>query len=401
MQALLRRLPTFHLPYVVNVSPKVLPEGYRYVLAIPSGKKVVVWCTYREGTDDDMCYLLQPAMRGYEKEEDEEAKAKAKEAKEEEEEEAKEAKEVKWKKGRDAAQLYTVLRELPFPKKEQPVYLAKGSLAYGTYHDLDSGQKGRQGTVVLEDLLWYAGVDVRPFDLDQKRRLMMDWIDRWSLQDELPLALPHGAELAASASVASAYHLLQQGIVYPVHHLEVRSTHGGKPHLLLQPQPQHRHHDDNTDKDKDNQKDKVPFLFKKPIVYRKHKPQYRLATVFDVTADAESDLYHLYCGSSSSCSSSPDIYCGLAGVPTLATSQWLQRLFTYPPSANKRRKVVPSTYCPDEDSDQDDDDNGDEIKQDPTQTKVRMECWFHGAFQKWVPLRVVSPTTPLVDVTRL
>jgi hypothetical protein len=386
MQALLRRLPTFPLPYVINVTPKVLPEGYRYAVAIPSGKKVVVWCTYRDGTDDDMCYLLksrgQQDTVGGPSESEEELDDPIQEGTTPNNNNNNKANNKEPKAKPNAAQLYALLQEWPFPRKEQPVYLAKGSLAYGTYHDQGSG------TVILEDLLWYAGVDVRPFALEQKQRLMMDWIDRWPLHDKLPLALPHGAEVA---SLASAYQLLQQGTVYPVHHLEVRSTHGGRPHLLLQPQSQHR-----EQKEKDKEKDdKVPFVLKKSIVYRKHKPQYKLATVFDVMADAESDLYHLYCASSASASS---VYCGLAGVPTLATSRWLQRLFAQT-SSNKRRKVIPSTYCPDEDSDPDDDDEGKETND--TVTKLRMECWFHGAFQKWVPRHVVSPTTPLVDVNRL
>lgn len=377
---MLRRLPTFPLPYVVNVAPKVLPEGYRYAVAIPAGKKVVVWCTYRDGTDDDMCYLLK--SRGQKEDVPDDPMIQE------------ETVNNNHNNNNEEAKLFTLLQEWPFPRKEQPVYLAKGSLAYGTYHDpVTHGG----GTVILEDLLWYAGVDVRPFALDQKQRLMMDWIDRWSLHDKLPLALPHGAEVA---SLASAYQLLQQGTVYPVHHLEVRSTHGGRPHLLLQPQSQHR---EQKDRDKEKE-DKVPFVLKKAIVYRKHKPQYKLATVFDVLADTESDLYHLYCASSASASAS-SVYCGLAGVPTLATSRWLQRLFAQT-SSNKRRKVVPSTYCPDEDSDPDDDDeeekeNENEKETNDTVTKLRMECWFHGAFQKWVPRRVVAPTTPLVDVNRL
>lgn len=109
------------------------------------------------------------------------------------------------------------------------------------------------------------------------------------------------------------------------------------------------------------------------------KPQFRHKTVFQVVADVQFDIYHLYAEGANRLPA----YCGLLGMPTYKTSVFMNSIF------RKIRENRNLDYI-EESDDEDDFENTDDTKYVDLEKVANIECAFHSKFKKWVPLRITN-----------
>jgi len=120
------------------------------------------------------------------------------------------------------------------------------------------------------------------------------------------------------------------------------------------------------------------------------KPQFRQPAVFQVVADVQFDIYHLYAYGSNGLPT----YCGLLGMPTYKASVFMNSIF------RKIRENRNLDYI-EESDDEDDFENTDETKYVDLEKVANIECVFHSKFKKWVPVRLVGENERIVPIGRL
>jgi hypothetical protein len=120
------------------------------------------------------------------------------------------------------------------------------------------------------------------------------------------------------------------------------------------------------------------------------KPQFRKNTVFQVVADVQFDIYHLYAEGANGLPA----YCGLLGMPTYKMSVFMNSIF------RKIRENLNLDYI-EESDDEDDFENTDDTKYVDLEKVSNIECAFHSKFRKWVPLRLVGENERAVPIGRL
>lgn len=116
------------------------------------------------------------------------------------------------------------------------------------------------------------------------------------------------------------------------------------------------------------------------------KPSYRYPAVFNVTADQQLDLYHLYAFKQSN----PSVYCGLAGVQSLKTSMFMNRVF-------RRIRENDNLDLAEESEDESDFENTDANKYVNLDAVVRVECIFNQKHKKWIPVRLSNDKLIHID----
>ena len=120
------------------------------------------------------------------------------------------------------------------------------------------------------------------------------------------------------------------------------------------------------------------------------KPQYKYRTIFQVTPDIQYDIYHLYaCKKQNSM-----VYYNVAYIPNYNTSVMMNRLF-------RNIKENENLDAIEESDDEDDFQNVMEDKYVDLEKTLRIECQFHPKFKRWVPLRVVNPSSKVVHISQL
>ena len=120
------------------------------------------------------------------------------------------------------------------------------------------------------------------------------------------------------------------------------------------------------------------------------KPQFRQLSVFQVVADLQFDIYHLYAEGANGL----PIYCGLMSMPTYKASVFMNSIF------RKIRENRNLDYI-EESDDEDDFENTDETKYVDLEKVANIECVFHSKFKKWTPVRIVGDHEKIVPIGRL
>ena len=120
------------------------------------------------------------------------------------------------------------------------------------------------------------------------------------------------------------------------------------------------------------------------------KPQFRQKTVFQVVADVQFDIYHLYAHGPNGL----PIYCGLLGMPTYKMSVFMNSIF------RKIRENRNLDYI-EESDDEDDFENTDDTKYVDLDKVATIECVFHFKFKKWTPVRLVGENERVVPIGKL
>ena len=120
------------------------------------------------------------------------------------------------------------------------------------------------------------------------------------------------------------------------------------------------------------------------------KPQYRMAAVFQVTADIQFDIYHLFAYGKNKL----PVYYNVAYVPNYKSSVFLNGLFR---NIRENRNL---DYI-EESEDEDEFENIKEDKYVNINKILLMECVFNNKFKRWIPLRVVDKYSKVVHISQL
>ena len=121
-----------------------------------------------------------------------------------------------------------------------------------------------------------------------------------------------------------------------------------------------------------------------------NKPQYRMRTVFQVTADIQYDIYHLNAYGQQK----KMVYYNVAYIPNYKTSVMMNRLF-------RTIRENENLDAIEESDDEDDFQNVTEDKYVNLQKTLLMECQFHPKFKRWVPMRVMNQQCKVVHISQL
>jgi hypothetical protein len=120
------------------------------------------------------------------------------------------------------------------------------------------------------------------------------------------------------------------------------------------------------------------------------KPQYKFRTIFQVTADIQYDIYHLFAYGKQKTT----IYYDVAYIPNYKTSVLMNRLF-------RNIRENENLDAIEESDDEEDFQNISEDKYVDLQKTLFIECQFHTKFKRWIPLRVINNPCKVVHISQL
>lgn len=334
-EQIMKRFPAFELSYE-TISHKKVSSLYNTCFAIPQGKKCFAWFTFLG--EEDVCFVFDL--------------------------------------NREKKIIKTYRYSVNFA---QP--LALGTVFYGTFLEEE------RPFFVIEDIFYYKGINLKNTNIYQKLDFTKDALGQIkSESSNLYFALPLFWDSVQSSefvpeSIIPANQI--NNIGYTVHHLQYRALYETVPFINVQlSRPGLTNVPAPTKKLTDVQISTVTPDYS--------KPQFNYPTAFQVRADLQFDVYHLYAYGQSG----EPVYYGLAGIPNYKTSVFMNSLF------RKIRENLNIDFI-EESDDEEDFQNGAEDKYVDLEKKLVMECTFHKRFKKWIPLRVVDARTRLVHIGKL
>lgn len=325
-KTVLQRFPKFELSYETISHKKVSSEKYDIAIAIPQGKKNFAWFSFHE--NKNVCYLFEL--------------------------------------NRDKKIAKTTLKTIKVDDS-----LALGTILYGTLLENEFP------VFLVEDIYFYKGICVKNFVFSQKIGIIETMFQNIKNHPELSFALPYIWKWNDNDNE------IPQKIIditgYPIHHIQYRSFNEIMPYVNL------------STKQKTETKIIIPQTrWKVSHRFDYSKLQYKHPTVFEIKADVQFDIYHLFAyGENKS-----RIYCGISGIPTYKTSVFMNSQFRNI-RENKNLDYI------EESDDEDDFENADFSKYVNLDKTVIMECVFHNRFKKWVPVRLANPRSPIIHISRL
>lgn len=324
---LMKRFPEFELSYETMCHTKV-PNEYNLAIAIPTGRKVFVWFSYRVA--EDVCYILD----------------------------------INKDKKIVGASI------IPFCYENNEPTLAYGTILYGTIFETPRNPYS-PSYILVEDVYYYKGLKLKTFLLREKYEIMSKFFNiitpfnggKWRFR--LPIMWP----------IEDNNIVNYDTIPYQVHHIQYRVYDDTKPHLnvLVNRRPVIEPPQNGDISTAIYEKDKVPFKF----IFSKR--QYNETTIFQVRADIQYDIYHLYMYGMNKV----PVYYDLALIPNYNTSVFMNGVF------RKIRENRNIDYI----EESDDEEDFENIKIDKyvdLNKRVLMECVFNRKTKKWVPLKVVN-----------
>ena len=343
---LIRRFPDFELSYE-TISHNKVSNKYDICLAVPIGKKCYMWFTYNG--KNNVCYLLD------------------------------------------------INREKKISKaKNMPIIfdgdLSIGTIVYGTLWSPSSEEdNNNRNLFIVEDILYFKGIPMKtePFGsrLGFIYQLMNKTKQCFLTNDHLVIApsTMWKVELNEKMWEFPTYipGQIQNNIAYQVHHIQYRSSSEVMPYLnvniskKMQPKPVIQ------------QTSMAETVMRLPRLDFS-KPQYKQKTVFQVRADVQNDIYHLYAYGKNN----QPVYYGIAYIPGYKSSVFMNSLF------RNIRENINLDYIEESDDEENFQDMRDNKYVDLNK-KVIMECAFHTKFKKWVPLRLVDSRCKVIHIFKL
>ena len=239
--------------------------------------------------------------------------------------------------------------------------LAYGTMLYGTIIP-------ETNAFIIEDVFIYKGQSMRCMNFGEKSYYIHDFLkNHMPVSDELIFAMPvfwFDVEVP------------DYEIPYEIHHIQYRSLTSIVPYLNVQ-----------LNRKPVLDKNVTPTLVKKSNVYPNFtRPQYKYATVFQVTADTRYDIYNLFaCG---------DVFYNVARVPDYKTSVMMNKLF-------RKIRENDNLDLVEESDDECDFENTEEYRYVDLTKSVLMECVFNPKFKQWTPIRIADPSSRIVAIGQL
>ena len=337
---IIERIPSFEASYETS-SYSGFTKDYDVVMAIPLAKKNFVWFTFFK--EYDVTYLIDLN---------------------------------KEKKMTKATRINKV--------KNNPLSL--GTLLYGSYIvDDDTDVQ----YFVIEDVYLYKGIQLNNIHFIDKLLYIKEIIDiTKKLEFDVVFTLPVMWKFLYS-SVDDIYSVIPENIynkiAYPVHHIQYRTLENIKPHINITLNKKFNF-TDNIDTSKNSMKKILSARYDMDF----SKPQYKYNTVFQMNADIQFDIYHLYAFGKNNSS----VYYNISYIPDYKTSVYFNSIF-------RNIRENDNLDLIEESDDEDDFQDVSLDKYVDTNKIVNVECYFHFKFKKWVPIKVVDNKQKIVHISRL
>lgn len=336
---LLRRYPKFELSYE-TMSQKGNLNNYNICMAIPNGKKIFVWNTYYNSID--ISYLLEMNRE---------------------------------KKINKA----TIIKKYPIHS------MSHGTIVYGTYITEENYNKQ---FMIIEDIYYYQGIFIKNIPYQNKLAYIKQYIISMNeIEHDIIFALPYMWNYE-NKDIELPYNIepnILNIIGYVPHHLQYRSLDNIVPYI-------------NVSFNKINlttPKISSKTVFDMPIYRSRYtmdfnKPQYKYNTIFEVKADMDYDIYHLFAYGAKA----KPIYYSVMYIPDYKTSVMLNKVF------RKIRENENLDYI-EESEDEDDFQNTEVDKYVDLKKIARFECKFHRKFKKWYPITNNLNNSRIVHINKL
>jgi hypothetical protein len=335
----MNRFPKFELSYE-TISHKKVPESHQVCLAIPHGKKAFIWFTFFK--NEDVCFFMELG------------------------------------KDKKVTRIKTINNKVQMK-------LALGTVIYGTVYE-DPQIESKTIQFIIEDVFFLEGIPLKKLTFGEKLGFVEAFLQNNNkipldnVYFSLPVMWKRGLEEDNEIPVS-----LNKIVSHQIHHIQYRTLNTISPYLnvligrkigstpILEP---------------------ISDLFIPPAVprYDFSKPQYKMTGVFEVKADLQYDIYHLY-AYGEKCKK---IYYGLAYIPNYKTSVFMNGLFRNI-RENKNLDAI-------EESDDEEDFQDSRIdKYVDLKKTMSVECVFNQKFKRWTPVRTVKlgPNTKIVHIGRL
>jgi hypothetical protein len=351
---LLNRFPKFELSYE-TVSHKKVSNTDSIAIAISLGRKYFIWHTYKPGSNEDVCYLI-----GLDKDK----------------------------------QICSV--EPRTVRKETPAKYKFGTIVYGTIyeHQRVNSEDSLLKIFIAEDIYYHCGVNLSNLCFGDRIGFLREFVIASNSQDiALPIMWYVDGGKEQLPIIPPEF---GQNIGYTVHHIQYREIRRVAPYINVAIP----------------KKGTIPMAISAPISSAKvaqkitatsvmnpipkfdfSKPTYRYPAVFNVTADPQLDLYHLYAYGGGGSRNEP-VYCGLACVQSLKTSVFMNKLF-------RRIRENDNLDLAEESEDDDDFENTDTHKYVNLDAIIPIECAFNQKHKKWMPVCLANKNEKVIHIEKL
>jgi len=350
---LMKRLPDFELSYE-TISHNKVSDKYDICLAIPVGRKCYAWFTFYE--NKHVCYLFDLNR------------------------------EKKISRGK---RINTTFEST----------LSLGTIVYGTFwsSSSDDGQEesfanatSLKNWFIVEDILHFQGISMKNANFGERLGFLQQFMEKSNrksygkdFKDPMLFALSvmWRVDEKNSDPTGNIPNNIQQQIAYPIHHIQYRSSHEIMPYLNA-----------NINRKVQPKAANIvnPATIYAPVRMDLSKSQYKFKTVFQVYADTQYDIYHLFAYGKNN----QPVYYGISYIPSYKTSVFMNSIFRNI-RENKNLDYI------EESEDEDDFQDMRENKYVDLEKKVLLECSFHTKFKRWVPLRLVDSRSKIVHIHKL
>jgi hypothetical protein len=346
----LKRFPQFELSYE-TISHKKISQPYDICIAIPFGKKVFLWMTFRG--KDDVCFLLET--------------------------------------NKDKKIIKSTISNIQFHPS-----LALGTVLYGTIITVNEKQ-----WFICEDIYFYKGVPLKKSKCLERlaftEKVMLETKRKHASSDEIVIMMPVLWKYLEKQNVENAPTIpeeIVQTINYSTHHVQYRSSNETMPYLnviinkklgtVTASIPPSKIVDLTTNRHVLPQYETANFF---PDFV---KPQYKTPTVFHVTADIQYDIYHLFAYGKNK----KLVYYNVAYIPNYNSSVFMNDLFRNI-RENKNLDYI------EESDDEEEFQKTEEDRYVDLKKNLLMECQFNYKFKRWVPKKVVHISSKVVHIENL
>lgn len=326
---IMKRFPKIELSYETIPHKKVSPT-YNICLTILQGKKGYIWFSFYD--DKDVCFFMEINR------------------------------ENKVSKMR--------IIDMKFDR-----HLSLTTILYGTLVETE----GKKPIFVVEDILFYKGITMKSIFFNEKlgfleRIFKEDIIE--NKKNSMILSLPAIWYINEKTDYDCMYYIPEfwksRMTKFQIHHIQYRCLTETSPYMNVFNQ--------NVFTNANAKKEIIcKPMNTKHIIENFTKPQYKLPTVFLVSADIQYDIYHLFVYGKGS----QTMYYNVAYIPNYTTSVFMNRIF------RKIRENENLDYI-EESEDEEDFENTAEDKFVDLQKTVMMECIFSVKYKKWIPKKIVN-----------
>jgi len=351
---LTQRLPTIELSYETIPHRKV-SAAYNICLAIPQGKKGYLWFTYYG--EEDICFFMEL--------------------------------------NRDKKVARMRIVDFEYDRG-----LCLGTLLYGCLIESAVDENKHIPIFVIEDILQNKGLSTKSMLFGDRlgyiEKIMIQYSDvkdshknkdKTKKQDktkkpdktkkqDIILSIPPIWPIEKSQEYECVYEIPEEWrprlTEFQIHHIQYRALYEPGPYMNIFNSNSILHKKAPT---------YIPIEIPLFQNYRMDptKSQYKLPTIFLVTADIQYDVYHLFAYGRAS----QKIYYNVAYIPSYQCSIMMNSIF----------RKIKENKCLDFIEESDDEEDFEDIREDKyvdLQKSIQMECIYSPKFKKWIPKRIVN-----------